>query len=91
MYYKIENIDMVLERIINIPNAKVLTFIILGKSGPTGKTWLHGELKSRGLNAIEISEQICSFVGYETYHDENYITTTGLDNQVVIILNKRLK
>jgi len=91
MYYKLESVNGVLNRVLIIPNTKDLTFIILGKSGPTGKTWLCNELRARGLNAIEISEQICSFVGYKTYNNENYITTIGRDNQVVIVLNKRLK
>lgn len=91
MYYKIKNVNAVLDRLVDMPDAMNKNFIILGQSGPTGKTWLCNELRERGLNAFEISEQICSFVGYNSYHDGNYIITSGLNGQVIIILNKRLR
>ena len=32
------------------------TFIILGRPGPCGKTWLYNQLKNSGYNAIEPNE-----------------------------------
>lgn len=32
------------------------TFIILGRPGPCGKTWLYNQLKNSGYNAIEPTE-----------------------------------
>lgn len=63
------------------------TYIICGKPGPTGKTWLCNELQKAGHNAVEISEAIVQFV---SYHDnENHMLNNGFDT-VIIILNKPL-
>ena len=64
-----------------------LTYIICGRSGPTGKTWLTNELQKAGHIAIEISEGINPFVYYRD--DENRMLDVGC-NQIVIMLNKPL-
>ena len=63
------------------------TFIICGKGGPTGKSWLCNELKKAGHIAIEISEGINRFVSYDD--DRNHMCEMGF-NQVVVVLNKRI-
>lgn len=61
------------------------TFIICGKIGPTGKTWLTDALRKAGHNAIEISEGIFDLVRYND--DENHLRDIG-NGTAVIILNK---
>lgn len=69
-------------------NPKNYTFIILGKSGPTGKTYLCELLRSQGYNAFEISEEVLPYVEY--VDDRNHYTIAGIHKQVTIILNQRL-
>ena len=63
------------------------TFVICGKGGPTGKSWLCNELRKAGHTAIEISEGINRFVTYDD--DNNHMGEMGF-NQVIIVLNKPL-
>lgn len=63
------------------------TYIVCGKIGPTGKTWLCNELRKAGHTAIEISEGLVNFVNY--CDDENHMRRFGFD-QVMIVLNKPL-
>lgn len=44
-------------------------FIIMGKTGPTGKTWLTEQLRSIGCDAIELSEDICGYVDYTDFEN----------------------
>jgi hypothetical protein len=69
------------------------TYIILGRSGATGKTWLCEGLKMHGFNAIEISENINAFVSYgKKRNDElNHIVIDEIRKYVVIILNEYLE
>lgn len=64
---------------------KGLTYIILGRGGPTGKTWLTTELKKSGFNAFEITPDIIDFVLYSD--DKNHLIINGYDEMVIIILN----
>lgn len=84
------NPNEILKKIINDPYKDLpgRTYIILGKSGPTGKTWLWNELKKLGLNAIEISEEINFLVSYED--GQNHYLEGRFDN-TVIVLNKDIK
>lgn len=68
---------------------KKTTFIILGKTGPTGKTWLWNELRKRGLNAVEVTEGLLGLVHY-TDNVNHYITEI-LDNTVIIVLNRYVR
>ena len=63
------------------------TYIICGRSGPTGKTWLTNMLRNAGYNAFEISESINPFVYYRD--EENRMIELGFD-QIVIMLSKPL-
>lgn len=61
-------------------------YIITGKSGPTGKTFLYEQLKKNGYNAIEISEDM---VGLVIYQDtENHYFVDHAKKKLVIVLNK---
>lgn len=79
----------ILEKIISDPLKRTTTYVILGKSGPTGKTWLYNELRYRHLNAIEISEQIHGLVQYNDDHNHYFEPMFGLTR--VIVLNKLLE
>lgn len=67
---------------------KDYTFFILGKTGPTGKSWLTKELNSLGYSAFELSEDVFEFVKYND--DENHCVVNKFNKQVIIILNKPL-
>lgn len=64
------------------------TYIILGRPGKTGKTWLCNELRVHGLNTFKISEDICDFVQYKD--GENHLLVNDYDKQVTIILNQSI-
>lgn len=64
------------------------TFIVLGRRGPTGKTWLCEGLKKNGFNAIELAESILPLVDYRD--DENHIIRDYVNKTIVIVLNKSL-
>lgn len=63
------------------------TYIILGKSGPTGKTWLWNELRKYGFKAFEITEDILRY-GVKFEDNKNHCIV-GLEH-VTIILNEKL-
>ena len=68
-------------------------YVICGKNGPTGKTWLANALQKAGHNAIEISEGLGGFVDYRD--NENHMRDAGFSfmsnsGMVVIVLNKPL-
>lgn len=67
---------------------KDYTFIILGRPGPTGKTWLRQALKLRGLNAIEITSSIYNLTSYTD--DYNHCVIDHDQKNVVVILNRCL-
>lgn len=63
------------------------TFIICGKPGPTGKTWLRNQLRALGWNAVELPMDATPFITYND--DENHIIQDNFENIVVVILNER--
>lgn len=65
------------------------TFIIMGRSGPTGKTWLCNQLRNHGFNAFDISENVYDKVTYRD--DDNFYIPDHLYKQIVIILNRDLQ
>lgn len=64
------------------------TYIITGRPGPTGKTYLYNMLKKNGYNAFEISEHMFSLVDY--CDNKNHYLVDYAKKQVVIVLNKPL-
>lgn len=77
----------ILERILNISNAKEKRYIITGKPGITGKTWLTNQLLNKGYDAIEISELIYDAVEYK--HRGNLVIDQN--NIVLIVLNMQVE
>lgn len=61
-------------------------YIITGKGGPTGKTFLYEMLKKNHYNAVEISEDLMGLVEYRD--DKNHYIVDRGKKQVVIVLNK---
>lgn len=67
-------------------SAKDYTYIICGRSGPTGKTWLCHGLKHHGFNAVELSEDLIGLVDY--LDNKNHFIIKALDKTVLIVLNE---
>lgn len=65
------------------------TFIVLGRGGPTGKTWLYTGLKKYGFTAFELSESIYPFVDYND--NENHVIKDDANKSIIIILNRPLR
>ncbi len=61
-------------------------YIVIGKPGPTGKTWLVDRLRSRGLTAIEIMPELNLMVNY--LDDRNHVFLDHENHQVLIVLNQ---
>ena len=70
-------------------HAENATYVILGRPGPTGKTWLKNALTELGLmNVVEISEDINDARdGVIMYGRGNYFCYNSVTNQAVIVLN----
>lgn len=66
---------------------KTKTYVVLGRPGPTGKTWLCRGLKFYGYNVVEISEHVHDLVDY--YGGSNHYRDD--DNVVVVVLNRYLQ
>ena len=64
-------------------------FVILGRSGPTGKTWLYHKLCDLDYNVTEISQDIYNLVSYND--DSNHISVSKFNKTIIIILNKPIK
>lgn len=64
------------------------TYIITGRSGPTGKSHLCDLLKRNGYHAIEISEDIFSLVEYKD--EKNHVLINDAEKYAIIIFNKIL-
>jgi hypothetical protein len=65
------------------------TFIILGRGGPTGKTWLCNGLRKYGFMAFELSESILPLVDYKD--NRNHVIRDGVGRSIIIVLNRNLK
>lgn len=65
------------------------TFIVFGRRGPTGKTWLCNGLKLCGFNAFEITESTYPLVNFTD--DRNHVIENEENRTVVIVLNESLK
>lgn len=76
----------IFDEIKSSPFLKDYTFIITGKIGPTGKTWLTKKLRESGYNAIEITDQLYTLVDY-TFPDRNAVHFDRINRTAVIVLN----
>lgn len=63
-------------------------YIITGRPGPTGKTFMREQLAKNGYKAIEISEDIFDLVTYKD--EENHYIVDHTKKQMVIVLNRPL-
>lgn len=61
---------------------KKYKYIIMGRIGPTGKTWITQELKRLGLDAVEITENVSGRIFYK--YDENFVSWNE-ENKVCVI------
>ena len=73
------------------------TIVILGRPGPTGKTWLCNILTQHGFNAVEISAELTHIIGWGAAIDpsvidvnRNYCLVDLEDKHIVVVLNKEL-
>jgi hypothetical protein len=64
------------------------TFIITGKIGPTGKSWLKRALIAQGYRAIEITGSLYSLVEYTD--NKNHFIVDEYEKTVLIVLNRRV-
>lgn len=62
------------------------TYVILGRTGPTGKSCLTEALKNDGHTAVEISPLINPFVYYEVLANNNFMVEYG--DTVAVFLSK---
>lgn len=81
--------DLLQDMLKHLDNPGEYTYIIMGKPGPTGKTWLCNKLRQYGYNACEITESVCWIVDYRD--NGNYYLIKKPHRVVVIILNKPLE
>jgi predicted ATPase len=78
--------DRILQNII-ADNKKDYVYIVMGRSGATGKTSICNDLKRCGFMAFEISENIFDLVTYNDF--ENHVVIDDLNKQVIIVLNRK--
>ena len=62
------------------------TYVILGKTGPTGKSCMAEALKNDGHNAVEISPLINPFIRYDVLANNNFMIEYG--DTVAVFLGK---
>lgn len=72
-----------------IGSPKDYTYIITGKTGPTGKTWLCNRFILDGYKAVEITQGL--MFACEYLHNGNEYSINADNRTVVIILNRPLK
>lgn len=88
---KITGLDImeIIEHFCHMDAKKENTYIIMGRTGPTGKTWLCNTLKKFGFKAFDLS----GYVNYsiEYYGNFNYILRDCYDKITIIVLNKPLR
>lgn len=61
-------------------------YVVIGKIGLTGKSWLVDRLRSRGLTAMEIMPELYLMVNYQD--NDNHVFVDHERKQVLIVLNK---
>lgn len=62
------------------------TYVVLGQTGPTGKSCLTEALKNAGHTAVEISPLINPFIDYEVLANCNFMIEYG--DTVAVFLGK---
>ena len=69
------------------PELKGYTVIIVGKTGPTGKSTLCKLLVNSGIKAIDISESLNGYVKYSDSY-ENTVNIDHYDESILVVLNR---
>jgi hypothetical protein len=65
------------------------TFFVLGKVGPTGKTWLCRGLQEQGFTAFELTESIWPLISYRD--EKNHVIKNDENRTITIIMNESLR
>lgn len=81
--------EIILDEILRTQNIDDYICIILGRTGPTGKSWICEKLKNNGFRAVEISENIYKKVDYTD--SNNHCVMDGFHKTITIILNRSLR
>lgn len=81
--------ERIFYEISNDKSIRDYTYVIMGKSGPTGKTWLWDMLHVSGFDAVEISEETQNLIGY--VDSDNHCKVDDFHQTVIIILNQSLR
>ena len=85
---KTKELRKIFSQITTSPTLYKYTVLIMGRPGPTGKTWLCDHFNAVGVRAIELSETINGDVSYDYDLNRVYIDR---DNEIVtVILNKSI-
>jgi hypothetical protein len=71
-----------------LDNSKDYLYLIMGKFGPTGKTWLCEGLKQEGYVAMEITEEVDLYAIYRDCENHYYVDPSK--KLVIVVLNKHL-
>lgn len=67
-------------------NPTEMTYLVMGKGGPTGKTWLVNQLKEAGYRAIDMTEDAFEFI-ISRKTSGNYVKVDKSNKVVYISLN----
>ena len=67
-------------------NPSEMIYLVMGKDGPTGKTWLVNQLRAAGFRAIDLSEGACEFMTSRRTKG-NYMKVDKENKVVYISLN----
>ena len=67
-------------------NPSEMTYLVMGKGGPTGKSWLVNQLKEAGYRAIDVTEDAFEFV-ISRKTSGNYMKIDRMNKIVYISLN----
>lgn len=70
--------------------SKDYTIIILGKSGPTGKTYLTNKCITNGYHAVDITEKLLGNHVRISGDDENHYNIDEINRLITVVLNKPL-
>lgn len=71
-----------------IPQDDDYIFVILGKPGPSGKTWLCNQLRGLGYTVYELTHGVHNFIDFTD--EKNHYVVDHIEKQVIIILNESL-
>lgn len=66
-------------------------FVILGRTGPTGKTYLTNKIISNGYRAIDMSEKLLSYHILLNADEENHYDVDEKNKIITVVLNKELE